>query len=84
MLISLTGKFKLVINLDKRNDNSLTLISYANDYGKMLDFTEQKRIDITNEMIDSINFDELLIVFLSYFGDYVEIYYKLKKVKINK
>jgi hypothetical protein len=50
----------------------------------MLDFTEQKRIDITNEMVDSISFDELLKIFLSYFGDYVEIFYKLKKVKINK
>lgn len=79
MMISLDKTFKLIINLDLRNINSLCLISYANDYANRLSFTDDKRNGMINAMVMSEDFDQVLTIFKYYFGDYVEIYYKLKK-----
>ena len=77
---TLKGSYKVIINLDKRSDNSLSLISYADEYSKLLKFTSKEKTDMINNLFKSRNFDSLLKKFLSYFGNYVEIIYRLKKI----
>jgi hypothetical protein len=67
--------YKKVVNLDHRNINSLSLISYANDFAKSLDFSEYDRLKMINSMVISIDFEAILAIFKHYFSDYSTVSY---------
>lgn len=80
MIITDNGKYKTIINLDARNINSLSLISYANDFSKMLHFTEEERHKMINAMIISVDFEAILAIFKHYFDEQTIIYYQHKQI----
>ena len=68
--------YKTIINLDERNVGALCLISYANDFSRLLFFTEKKRLKMICEMIESRTFENVLEIFKKHFGTHTEVYYK--------
>ena len=81
-MIKQNVKYKILINFDERQDEgAFILISYAEEYGKILGFPKEKRIDITNELLSSRSFTSVLNKFLFYFDDHIEVYYRQKIYK---
>ena len=64
---------KIVIDLTGPNGNAFVLLSYVKSLGIKLSFDKDKISKIQEEMMEG-DYENLLNVFDSYFGEYVTLY----------
>jgi len=67
-----SGK-KIEIDLTGPDGNAFALLGKARNMGKQLGMTELELSDMTDDMTSS-DYEHLVQVFDSYFGDYVDLY----------
>ena len=63
---------KIEIDLKSSQGNAFALIGLARQYGKQLDFDNNKIDSIIKDMMSG-NYENLITVFDKHFGDYIDL-----------
>ena len=74
-------EYKRTLDFDFQMQGSFSLLSYAKQFSCVLNFSNEQKNKVLNEIVSSSSFEEAIGVFTRNFGKYVTIRYKNKYYK---